>query len=138
MQGQTSAAYEKKYKTWSKIIHFYFLRLLVIFRQISKNELMSTLKLENVHVPNSVSIADTYVMNNGLPSAHICDKNPKSLIKKVKEELDRRGAQISSAMRSKYFQDDINCLLTKQRSQIENWCDQIPVLGYNSGRYDLN
>ena len=25
-----------------------------------------------------------------------------------------------------------------QRIKIEEWCDQVPVLGFNSGRYDLN
>ena len=30
-------------------------------------------------------------------------------------------------------------MLTKaQRLKIEEWCNQVPVLGFNSGRYDLN
>ena len=34
--------------------------------------------------------------------------------------------------------DDVRMLPKAQRIKIEEWCDQVPVLGFNSGRYDLN
>ena len=34
--------------------------------------------------------------------------------------------------------EDVNLLPKKQREQINEWCNQVPVLGFNSGRYDLN
>ena len=33
---------------------------------------------------------------------------------------------------------DVNLLPKDQRKKIEEWCDQIPTLGFNSGTYDLN
>jgi len=34
--------------------------------------------------------------------------------------------------------DDVEMLPKAQRIKIEEWCDQVPVFGFNSGRYDLN
>ena len=34
--------------------------------------------------------------------------------------------------------NDVELFLKKQRTKIEEWCDLVPVLGFNSGRYDLN
>ena len=34
--------------------------------------------------------------------------------------------------------DDVKMLPKTQRIKIEEWCDQVPVLGFNSGRYDLD
>ena len=33
---------------------------------------------------------------------------------------------------------DVNLLPKDQRKKIEEWCDQVPVTGFNSGTYDLN
>ena len=33
--------------------------------------------------------------------------------------------------------DDVNMLPKAKRLKIEEWCDQVPVLRFNSGRYDL-
>ena len=32
----------------------------------------------------------------------------------------------------------MNMLTKTKRHKIEEWCNQVPVLGFNSGRYDLN
>ena len=34
--------------------------------------------------------------------------------------------------------DDVEMLPKAQRIKIQEWCDQVPVLGFNSWRYDLN
>ena len=33
---------------------------------------------------------------------------------------------------------DVNLILKDQRKKLEEWCDQVPTLGFNSGSYDLN
>ena len=35
-------------------------------------------------------------------------------------------------------QQTFSLLPKDQRRRIEEWCDQVPVLGFNSGTYDLN
>ena len=54
------------------------------------------------------------------------------------EELERRGKNIRNRVRSEFMPKDLNMLLKTQRLKIEEWCDQVPVLGFNPGRYDLN
>ena len=34
--------------------------------------------------------------------------------------------------------EDIRHLLRKKRREVVEWCDQVPVQGFNCGRYDLN
>ena len=54
------------------------------------------------------------------------------------EELERREKNIRDHVRAAFIPDDINMLTKMQRLKIEEWCDQVPVLGFNSGSYDLN
>ena len=54
------------------------------------------------------------------------------------EELERREKNIRDQVRAVFIPDDINMLTKAQRLKIEKWCNQVPVLGFNSGRYDLN
>ena len=92
------------------------------------------LTIENTHVPISVSIGDTLERE----PTHICEKNPVELVRKFMEELERRGKNIRAKVRAAFIPDDMEMLPKAQRLKIEEWCDQVPVLGFNSGRYDLN
>ena len=94
----------------------------------------STLTIENAHVPISVSIGDTLERE----PTHICDKDPAELVHKFMEELERRGKNIRKQVRDEFMPADVNLLPKDQRKRIEEWCDQVPVLGFNSGTYDLN
>ena len=40
-------------------------------------------------------------------------------------------------MRS-YIADDFKFLPKTQQKEMEQWCEEIPVLGFNLGKYDLN
>ena len=88
-----------------------------------------TLTIENTHVPISVSIREP---------THICDKDPAELVRKFMEELERRGKNIRTQVRAEFRPADINLLPKAQRQKIEEWCNQVPVVGFNSGTYDLN
>ena len=54
------------------------------------------------------------------------------------EELERRRKNIPTKVRAACVPDNVKMLSKAQRIKIEEWCDQVPVLGFNSGRYDLN
>jgi len=54
------------------------------------------------------------------------------------EELERCGKNIQTNVRAAFMPDDVEMLPKAQRIKIEEWRDQVPVLGFNSGRYDLN
>ena len=53
------------------------------------------------------------------------------------EELERRE-KIRAVVRQEFMPEDIHFLTRKQRRAVVEWCDQVPVLGFNCGRYDLN
>ena len=92
------------------------------------------LTYENVHVPISVSVGDTMVNQ----PTHICERDPKSLIEKFMNELQRRAAVLRAAIEIQYLPMDLDLLPKKQQQKIKDWCAQVPVLGFNSGKYDLN
>ena len=99
-----------------------------------RKEPTGMLTIENTHAPISVSIGDTLERE----PTHICEKNPVELVRKFMEELERRGKNIRTKVRAAVMPDDMEMLPKAQRITIEEWCNQVPVLGFNSGRYDLN
>ena len=54
---------------------------------------------------------------------HICDANPKELIRKFMEELERRGKNIRAVVRAEFMPGDINLILGKQQRAIVEWCN---------------
>ena len=99
-----------------------------------RKEPTGMLTIENAHVPISVSIGDTLERE----LTHICDRDPAELVRKFMEELERRGKNIRTKVREEFMPADVNLLPKAQRQKIEEWCDQVPVMGFNSGTYDLN
>ena len=99
-----------------------------------RKEPTDNLTIENAHVPISVSIGDTLERE----PTHICERDPAELTRKFMEELERRGKNIRKQVRDEFMPADVNLLPKDQRKKIEEWCDQVPVTGFNSGTYDLN
>ena len=54
------------------------------------------------------------------------------------EELERRGERIRNAVREENIPEDYDLIPKSRQIAIDDWCNQVPVLGFNSGRYDLN
>ena len=92
------------------------------------------LTIENVHQPISVSVGDTLERE----PTHICERDPAELVRKFVEELERRGKSIQDQARAVLVPEDVDLLPKAQREKIYEWCNQVPVLGFSSGRYDLN
>ena len=92
------------------------------------------LTIENANVPISVSIGDTLETE----PTHICEKDPAELVRKFMEELERRGRNIWIKVKAEFMPEDAGLLPKAQRNKIHEWCDQVTVVGFNSGSYDLN
>ena len=99
-----------------------------------RKEATDYLTYENLYVPISVSIGDTLERE----PTHICDPDAKELIRKFMEELKRRGENIRAEVRREFMPNDIHLFTRKRLRAMTEWCDQVPVLGFNCGRYDLN
>ena len=54
------------------------------------------------------------------------------------EKLKRRGRNIRALVRREFMPKDTHLIIRKRLRAITEWCDQVPVLGFNCGRYDLN
>ena len=91
------------------------------------------LSYESEHVPIFVSIADTL---NPEPE-YIASKDPAELIHLFYQSLERRHAAIVADVEERYFPPDPEGIPTTQGNLIMNWINQVPVVGFNSGHYDL-
>ena len=41
-------------------------------------------------------------------------------------------------VRRRFLLNDLHLIPKRKRGRIVEWCDQVPVLGFNSGKYHLN
>ena len=98
-----------------------------------RKEPTAYLTYEDVHVPISVSVGD---MLEREPT-HICDSDPRQLIIRFMEELERWGENIRAEVRREFMPGE-KFLTLAQRKKLVEWCDQVPVFGFNCGRYDLD
>ena len=69
---------------------------------------------------------------------HTCDPNPKELIQKFREELERREENNRSVVRAEFVPKGVALVSDKQRRFIVEWCHQVAVLAFNYGNHDLN
>ena len=88
---------------------------------------------ESEHVPISVSLADTL---NPEPE-YIVSRDPAELIRLFHQSLERRHTAIVAAVVAEFSFSDTEGISEKQGEEIVKWFHQVPVLGFNSGHYDL-
>ena len=69
----------------------------------------------------------------------IVHENPKLLIIQFVAELERRQKLIVKDVEDSYLKpDDFDMLPDRVQKDWERWINQVPVIGFNSGKYDLN
>ena len=93
----------------------------------------SDLFYESEHVPISVSLADTL---NPEPE-YIVSRDPAELIRLFHQSLERRHEAIVADVVKEFSFSDTEGIPEKQGEEIVKWFRQVPVLGFNSGHYDL-
>jgi len=99
-----------------------------------RKEPTGTLTIESAHVPISVSVGDTLERE----PTHICKRNPVELVRKFLKELERCEKKIQDQVRTEFVPEDMHLLTKDQQQKISEWCNQVPVVSFNSGSYDLN
>ena len=93
----------------------------------------SDLFYESEHVPISVSLADTL---NPEPE-YIVSRDPTELIRLFHQSLERRHTAIVADVVKEFSFTELEGIPEKQGNEIVKWFYQVPVLGFNSGHYDL-
>ena len=87
------------------------------------------------HVPVSVAINDNLTNE----PVFIVDQDPGNLINSFMEELKKRQLKIAQMVECLYPQPESDDGKEKKEDPIwRNWVNQVPVFGFNSGRYDIN
>ena len=92
------------------------------------------LTIDSQHVPVSVAI------NDNLTNEPIFLENsdPEDLIKEFLEEILRRQELISKEVWRQHPMQDEDSIPMSVRKKWGEWVNQVPVLGFNSGKYDIN
>ena len=126
----SSVKLEKKFVPYPYFIVFDFEALLLKL----SCQMTEDLSFNTKHIPVSVAITD----NLSNKPTFLVNPNPEELIKDFICDLENRWKNISKLVSDQYSLPDKNSLPASIVEKHETWCNQVPVLGFNSGKYDLN
>ena len=134
--------FKKEFRPYPYFIVYDFEALCKKIHEPQTEELTMTTK----HIPVSVAVNDNFTKK---PS-FIVDEDPKNLVKRFVENVLERISKIAEEVNSLYpcpgireesdeeGNEEIVRLPKKVRNLWKTWVEQVPVFGFNSGRYDLN
>ena len=122
---------EKEFRPYPYFIVYDFEALHKKMDESQTEELVITSR----HVPVSVAINDNLTNE----PVSIVDQDPGNLINSFMEELKKRQIKIAQMVECLYPQPESDDGKEKKEDPIwRNWVNQVPVFGFNSGRYDIN
>ena len=122
---------EKEFRPYPYFIVYDFEALHKKMDESQTEELVITSR----HVPVSVAINDNLTNE----PVFIVDQDPGNLINSFMEELKKRQIKIAQMVECLYPQPESDDGKEKKEDRIwRNWVNQVPVFGFNSGRYDIN
>ena len=123
--------FKKEFIPYPYYIVFDFEALLKILNQHQTNDLTYVAE----HIPISVAICDN-LTNDPIFIVH---EDPKELIRLFVKELKRRQKLIVEAIEEMYPKPaDFEMLPKSVQEDWNRWLNQVPVIGFNSGKYDIN
>ena len=87
------------------------------------------------HILISVVVHDTLSKE----PAYLVDENPECLIERFIEVLTEKQEVIAADVLKQHpHPSDFQMLQGEVKEQWRQWVNQVPVIGFNSGKYDLN
>ena len=136
--------FKKEFRPYPYFIVYDFEALCKKIHEPQTEELTITAK----HIPVSVAVNDNFTKK---PS-FIVDEDPENLVKRFAEDLLKRQGKIVEEVKSLYklpgCEEEERCgqmvcvemvhLPKKVKNLWKTWTEQVPVFGFNSGRYDIN
>ena len=126
--------FKKEFRPYPYFIVYDFEAILEKMNEPQTEELTITSR----HVPVSVAINDNLTNE----PVFIVDQDPENLVKRFVEDLLERQRKIAQKVDSLFplpkSNDDRVSLSEKARNLRKTWVNQVPVFGFNSGRYDIN
>ena len=126
--------FKKKFRPYPYFIVYDFEALHKKMDEPQTEELTITSR----HVPVSVAINDNLTNE----PVFIVDQDPENLVKSFMRDLKERQRKIAEKVDSLYplpkSTDDSVHLPVNIQNLWKTWVKQVPVFGFNSGRYDIN
>ena len=87
------------------------------------------------HIPLSVAVHDILSKD----PAYLVDENPERLIERHIEVLtEKQEAIVTDVLKQHPYLSDFQTLPGEVKEQWRQWVNQVPVIAFNSGKYDLN
>ena len=87
------------------------------------------------HVPVSVTFYD----NLSGETEYLVDKDPEKLVEKFMAVLSKKREAIVKDVETKYPYRSVFVMLPKKvKENWKEWVNQVPAVGFNSGKYDMN
>ena len=123
--------FQVKFTPYPHYIVFDFEALLEALNQCPTSDLTYISKQTPVSVAIHDSLSDE--------PTFIVHENPKELIRLFVAELERRQKLIIDDVKETYPKpEDFDMLPDRVQKDWNRWVNQVPVIGFNSGKYDLN
>ena len=89
------------------------------------------------HIEISVAVHDTSLSKE--ESVTLVDKTLEHLVEQLIEVLtEKQKAIVADLLRQHPYPSDFQMLPVEVKKQWKQWVNQVPVIGFNSGKYDLN
>ena len=122
--------FEKDFTPYSHFIAYDFEAILVPLNEHPTDDLTYLSR----NIPISFAIHDT--LSKEL--VYIVDENPRHLIERFREALTQKQEAIAADdLKQHPDPSDFQMLPGKARKHWRQWVNQVPVIGFNSGKYDL-
>ena len=122
--------FKKKFFPYPYNIIFDFESIL----QKEDKHITDDLSFTNIHIPVSVAIIDNLTNKR----VFLYNQNPDELIKEFVEKLGEIRKIIVEKVKEEYPMPEQDSLQKHVLEKYEEWCNQVPVFGFNSGKYDIN
>ena len=91
------------------------------------------------HTEISVAVHDTLSEEKGEDPVYLVDKNLERLIEQFIEVVtEKQEAIAADVLKQHPYPSDFQMLPGEVQKQWRQWVNQVHVIGFNSGKYDLN
>ena len=123
--------FEKKFTPYPHFIVYDFEAILVSLNEHPTDDLTYLSR----HIPISVAVHDTLSKE----PVYLVDENPERFIERFIEVLTEKQEAIAvDVLKQHPYPSDFQMLPGEVKEQWRQWVNQVPVIGFNSGKYDLN
>ena len=124
-------------KEFTPYPHFIVYDFEVIFAPLNEHHTDDLTYLSG-HIPISIAVHDTLSEEREEEPVYLVDKNPERLTERFIEVTEKQEAIAANVLKQRPYPSDFQMLPGEVKEQWRQWVNQVPVIGFNGGKYDLN